>query len=58
MLHLVAAFGTVRNRITSGTLGIPTYVDGRRYADFRDVAQYLDDCRARASAQAGEGSPA
>ena len=50
--------GTVRNRLSSGSLPIRTYLDGGlRFADFRDVAAYLDDCRSRASAQ-GEGSPA
>lgn len=38
--------GTVLNQISGGTLGIPTYKDGRqRYADFRDVAAYLDQKR-------------
>lgn len=40
---------TVRNRIASREFGIPLYVEGGvRYADYRDVAQYLDECRERA----------
>lgn len=40
------AHGTLRNRVSAGTLKVPTYVDGgTRYADYRDVAQYLDECR-------------
>lgn len=52
--------GAVRNRINAGTLDeLKTYVDGQRYADYRDVADYLDLCRSRASAQAADaGSPA
>lgn len=35
--------GTVLNQISAGRFPIPTYVDsGRRWADFRDVAAYLD----------------
>jgi hypothetical protein len=45
--------GTVNNRISAGTLGIPTYVDGQRYADYRDVATHFDECRERAKEQAG-----
>ena len=44
--------GTVNNQISAGTFPIPTYVDGQRYADFRDVAKHFDDCRKRARAQA------
>lgn len=37
---------TVQNKIAANTLGIPTYVDGKkRYADVRDVAAYLDSLR-------------
>jgi len=50
--------GAVRNRINAGTLELRTYVDGQRYADYQDVADYLELCRSRASAQAGAGSPA
>lgn len=39
----------LRRRISEGTLTIPTYVDGgRRWADVRDVAEYLDAMRASA----------
>lgn len=35
--------GTVLNQISAGRFPIPTYVEGgRRWADFRDVAGYLD----------------
>ena len=41
------AHGTLRNRQSAGTLRVRTYVDGgTRYADYRDVAEYLDECRA------------
>lgn len=40
------AHGTLRNRLSAGALRVKTYVDGgTRYADFRDVASYLDECR-------------
>jgi len=40
------AHGTLRNRQSAGTLKVPTYVDGgTRFADYRDVAEYLDSCR-------------
>lgn len=43
---------TIYNRISKGTLGIPTYVDGgRRFADYRDVMEYLDRCRPSGQAQ-------
>ena len=50
--------GAVRNRINAGTIELRTYVDGQRYADYQDVADYLELCRSRASAQAGAGFPA
>lgn len=38
------------NQFSAGTCPIKTYVDsGKRWADYRDVADYLDSCRARAS---------
>lgn len=38
--------GTVLNRISANTFGIPTYVDnGKRYADYRDVAAHFDNVR-------------
>jgi hypothetical protein len=37
---------TARNQASSGTFPIKTYMDcNRRYADFRDVAAYLDKKR-------------
>jgi hypothetical protein len=33
------------NQISAGTCAVPTYVDGgKRWADYRAVAQHLDDC--------------
>jgi len=41
--------GAIYNQISAGTFAITTYVDGgKRWADYRDVAQHLDDCRAKA----------
>lgn len=38
--------GTVLNRISANTFGIPTYIDnGKRYADYRDVAAHFDNVR-------------
>lgn len=38
--------GTVRNQCSAKTFPIPTYVDGgKRWADYRDVAAYFDQCR-------------
>jgi predicted site-specific integrase-resolvase len=37
------AVATLHARIARGELAIPTYVDGKmRFADTRDVAEYLD----------------
>ena len=37
---------TIQNKIAANTLGIKTYVDGgKRWADVRDVADYLDSLR-------------
>lgn len=45
------AKGTVYNQISAQTFPVPTYVDQKqRWADYRDVATYLDECRGRASA--------
>lgn len=47
VLGLAAA--TLHARIARGDLDIPTYVDGKlRWADTRDVAEYLDRKRAEA----------
>ena len=41
--------GAILNSISAGKFQIPTYLDGkRRFADFRDVAAYLDHLRAEA----------
>lgn len=38
--------GTVLNRISANTFRIPTYIDnGKRYADYRDVANHFDTIR-------------
>lgn len=43
------AIGTLYQRIAHKTMEIPTYVDGRgRFADTRDVAEYLDKLREQA----------
>lgn len=43
------ARATVLNQISSATFPIPTYKDaGQRWADYRDVAQHIDNCRAAA----------
>jgi hypothetical protein len=42
--------GTVLNRISCNTFNIPTYLDnGKRYADFRDVAAHFDRSRNNAA---------
>lgn len=42
--------GTVLNRISANTFGIPTYIDnGKRYADYRDVAAHFDQVRQSAN---------
>jgi hypothetical protein len=41
-----AEIGTVRNRMSAGTFGIPTRKEGKFVvADVRDVGKYLDDRR-------------
>ena len=45
--------GSIYNQISAETFPISTYVDGgKRWADFRDVAEHIDDCRTRARAAA------
>ena len=45
--------GSIYNQLSAGTFPVPTYLDGKlRFADYRDVAAYLDDCRARAKLEA------
>lgn len=44
------AKNTIYNQVSKGTFEIPTYLDGgKRFADFRDVAEYLDACRSRSA---------
>ena len=51
---LGVAKGTLYNTISAGTSPIKTYCDGgRRWADFRDVAEHIDRCREQASFGAG-----
>ena len=43
------ASGTLHARLAQGKLDMPTYVDGKlRFADTRDVAEYLDRLREQA----------
>ncbi len=47
------ARNTIYNQIAQGTFRVKTYVDGgKRFADYRDLAKYLDEVREKA------GSPA
>lgn len=40
----------VLNKVSDGTMPIKTYMDaGKRWADYRDVAEHIDGCRARAT---------
>jgi predicted DNA-binding transcriptional regulator AlpA len=41
---------TLYNQLSAGTCPIPTYLEnGKRFADYRDVAAYIDGCRERAT---------
>lgn len=40
---------TIYNQMSAGTFPVPTYLDGKRYADVRDVATYLDERRKEAT---------
>ena len=41
--------GSIYNQVSAGTFPIPTYTDaGKRWADYRDVAEHFDACRVRA----------
>lgn len=45
--------GAIHNQISAGTFPIATYLDGgKRWADFRDVAEHLDRCREAARMEA------
>lgn len=38
--------GALYNQMSAGTCPVKTYMDGgKRWADYRDVAKHLDDCR-------------
>lgn len=38
------------NQLSAGACPVKTYLDGgKRWADYRDVAEYIDACRARAA---------
>ena len=44
---------TLEKKVYMNALGVTTYKDqGKLWADARDVAEYLDECRARAKADA------
>lgn len=46
------ARNTIYNQIAAGTFKVKTYVDGgKRYCDYRDLAEYLDSLRAHAETQ-------
>jgi hypothetical protein len=56
---LKMARNTIYNQIAAGTFRVPTYLDGgKRWADYRDVASYVDACQARAKAGERADSPA
>lgn len=41
---------TIYNQLSAGTFPIKTYLDGgKRYADYRDVAEHLEACRLTAA---------
>ena len=45
--------GAIYNQVSAGTFPVITYVDsGKRWADYRDVAEHLDKCRDTARAAA------
>jgi hypothetical protein len=47
------ATNTIHNQLARKAFPIRTYLDaGRRWADYRDVAAYLDECRAGADSLA------
>ena len=56
MEQLAKALGiaknTIYNKLAAGTFEVPTYVDGNRFCDYRDLAAYLDSCRDRATTRA------
>ncbi|MBE2262893.1 MAG: hypothetical protein IAE92_09125 [Burkholderiaceae bacterium] len=62
MDHLAGILDTtapnIRRKISERTFPIPTYIDGaKRWADVRDVAEYLDAMRQQARQAHGAGLP-
>lgn len=50
---LKMSVGTLHNRLYRGDIALRTYMDGgKRYADVKDLADYLDAVRATAKTQA------
>jgi hypothetical protein len=50
---LKLAKGTILNQVSAAKFPITTYLDGgQRWADYRDVAEHIDACRARAKVAA------
>ena len=48
VLHI--SVGTIHNQISAGNCHVKTYLDGgKRFADCRDVAEFLDSMRALAA---------
>jgi len=48
---------TLVNRLSQGTIGLRTYLDGgRRFSDVRDVAEYLDICREATRGATGDNA--
>lgn len=46
--------GTAYNQLSAGSFPIKTYIDGgKRYADYRDIAEHIDKCRETATYGAG-----
>lgn len=44
---------TIYNQVSAQKFAVQTFVDGaKRFADYRDVATYLDGCRERARSPA------
>ena len=42
--------GALYNQVSAGRCPVKTYLDGgKRFADFRDVAEHLDACQAQAA---------
>lgn len=40
------AKASIYNQISAETFAVKTYIDGgKRYADYRDVAEHMDACR-------------